>query len=379
MRHLVFSRFLGAIVLCQALAGCETTPPPSPPPAPSVAASPPPTAIDAAPPVEDAVPPEDAGPPAPPPIVAVALAKGENASSALAVDVHNLYWIDEQAGIVTRVSKRGGTQALVNSGSGSGFNGPASLALDEKNIYWTQRTGPADPATAGASTSAVLRQDKDGGAPVTIMQSATDEFRSVVIDGANLYWVSGRAVFRASKTGGPAVTLAGAARRDATSVASDGTNAFFTLHGSADKSFADGAVMRVPVKGGAPVVFAAAQAQADDVQVDDKNVYWTSAERIMKAPKAGGAPAVLATGPAPIADLTSDGTYVYYATGGADGTVARVAAAGGEPEVLATGQPNPAGIATDVAAVFWTCRGTEAKHFHDGMVMRRDKPAAASP
>jgi hypothetical protein len=82
----------------------------------------------------------------------------------------------------------------------------------------------------------------------------------------------------------------------------------------------DGAVMRMPVGGGTPIMLASGQLNPQCVAVDATAIYWTN-----------------------------EGTIA-----GTDGTVMKLPAGGGAPMTLADGQYKPFGIAIDATRVYWT-------------------------
>jgi hypothetical protein len=321
-----------------------------------------PTAEADASPLDAALAQADGGPPPPP---AQVLAKNQHASAAVAVDRSAVYWIDEADGIVTRVAKHGGVTMMIFSGGGAAFAPGTSVAVDGTDIYWTSTVGDGK-----TKTSAVTRQDKNGGKPTVVWSSPGQEAACIVVDDAAMYWVAGGAILRAPKSGGPAAAVA-TGQKDADCVAVDDRNVYVTLPGSEAKQFADGAVAAVAKKGGAVKTLVKGAAHAANVQVDDASLYWVAGDKLMKAPKEGGAAAVLASAGGPIGDVAVDAAHVYFTA--ADGTVARVAKEGGAVEALATAQSQPIGIALDATSVYWTCRGTAGSAYRDGTVSRRDK------
>jgi hypothetical protein len=118
----------------------------------------------------------------------------------------------------------------------------------------------------------------------------------------------------------------------------------------------DGAVLRMPIGGGASTTLATGQSWPAGFAVDDTHVYWAAASRIRKMPLEGGAVTDLVTTQMnPKALAVRDGV-VYFADYG-DGDVTRIMTVpvdGGDPVTLATeDSSSPAAIAVDATRVYW--------------------------
>jgi hypothetical protein len=139
-------------------------------------------------------------------------------------------------------------------------------------------------------------------------------------------------------------------------IAVDATNLYWSTWEMDPAS--PGAVMKMPLAGGNPVVIASGQLGVGNIAVDATDVYWTTYGQgtVMKAPVAGGNPTAIATGQSGPRGIAVDATNVYWANYGS-GQVMKMPLTGGTPVALATGQDHPIGITADATNVYWTNEG----------------------
>jgi len=98
----------------------------------------------------------------------------------------------------------------------------------------------------------------------------------------------------------------------------------------------------VPATGGTPFSLA----------VDAESVYWADGGAVKKVPVAGGSPVVLASAQNQAFGIVVDANHVYWSSYG-DGTINRANLDGSEAAPVATGQRHPYTMAADDLAVYW--------------------------
>jgi hypothetical protein len=137
------------------------------------------------------------------------------------------------------------------------------------------------------------------------------------------------------------------------------TDVYWTDLGNPAANEKDGALMSVPIGGGAVVTLAAGQTGAESVAVGPAGVYWTTSSAVVGAPLAGGTPTTLATTQTQPWSIAVAGTSVYwFDTGGSyfSGTLQSVPVSGGTPTTLATKQGwanSVYGFAVDATSIYW--------------------------
>lgn len=140
------------------------------------------------------------------------------------------------------------------------------------------------------------------------------------------------------------------------SVTVDGSSVYWT------DSNDPGAVMKVPIGGGAPTTLATtsgAHTEPEDLVVDSTYVYWIDAfggGAVERVAIGGGSKTLLATGLQYPESLSLQGGFLYWTDVNA-GTVQKMAAAGGSVTTLASGLSTPWGIGTDSTSVYFTHAG----------------------
>ena len=178
----------------------------------------------------------------------------------------------------------------------------------------------------------------------------------IALDSRDAYWSQQEPanIMKVSKAGGPPTVVF--PRTLAEQLVVDDANVYWTT--------GDGTAIRVgPKTGGVSTVLARTADVPGPLCADASNLYVGSMSRIMKVPKAGGTPVALAdaqlgaqgVGAEGVHAIAVDETNVYWTAG--DWTVNRVGIDGSGRTVLASDQDDAWGIAVDARAVYWTTSG----------------------
>ncbi len=201
------------------------------------------------------------------------------------VDSTDVYWVDWVG--VERVPKDGGMVSTVVAATV--LANQFWMEVDSTNVYWTIGDGNA---------GLLMKQDKSGGAPVTLAVEPSSWIGSVAIDASHAYYAVG-----------PTGTLNGV------------------------RQGPPGSVVSVPLAGGTPhtllttgfdVVIGAMVSDGQDLYYGTL-AYPASpsidpATTLMKTPVGGGAAASLAYEPTGIGSMVLDGANLYWSAPPAAGT-----------------------------------------------------------
>jgi hypothetical protein len=228
----------------------------------------------------------------------------------LALDAGHVYAALD-GGAILRVAKAGGPfENVVTLSSDDQLQ---DLLADATRLYW-------DYANLDRVDVAAL----PSGATSTLATDEGADGAGLTMDATYVYWASGAAIKRAPKTGGPGVTVVTPAGAPV-AIAVDATRAYWLL---------DGAVWAAALDGGATIKLASLPNPffwlGEWLTVDDAGVYVAFSATsfsahdgaVVRIPLAGGAPVVLASGVVRPSAITVDASHVYWTDTGL-GTVSR--------------------------------------------------------
>ena len=306
-----------------------------------------------------------------------AVAVGQNASVMVAVDDQSVFWTNQGSttalpsmgdGAVMRADKDGGAPTPVASNQ----QAARGITVDSTQVYWTS-------LAPMANVSATL---KAGGGPVTPIATLQDYPWEVAVDAQNYYWVDGAndvamqpagTVWKLPRTGGAPIPVA-QAQYDPISLAVG--NGF--LYWAQNAAPPNGALMRAPLDGGAAAPLGSANG-AVSVALGDAGLFWANSQpidggSIESVPINGGAPVPILSNLGNPGWVVVDSAHIYW-TDPAHGTIWRAGLDGNSPLLLAAGQALPIGIAVDDKFVYWAAIGslnvtTMWYDNHDGRIMK---------
>jgi hypothetical protein len=255
---------------------------------------------------------------------------------------------------------------------------PSAITADATTIYvmsWD---------SIDSSNWSVWKVARDGGSAEKIPVGASSGPSPIAVDSTSVYWATWSSVMKVAIRGGAPVTLA-SGQDYPNAIAVDATSVYWT-------NFWAGTVMKVALAGGTPATLASEQVGPTAIAVDATSVYWTTLTTVMKVAIGGGTPETLAEEPNPdgtVLNVTEfreirssgrplpggpnsiavDATSVYW-TNNATLTVKKVALGGSIPVMLASEQPDQCAIAVDAASVYWATNCTVYPQFQNPAISR---------
>lgn len=280
------------------------------------------------------------------------LATGQVRPSAIAVDAHNVYWLDENVlGGVYSVPKTGGPITTLYSGDVSGKR----IAVEASNVYFIQ----------GTKIDAV---PISGGEPRVVTTTA-GTLGALAITTSYVYWfdstspndggIASQGAFRASLSGGPPESIPLPPGSYFAAGGADLVSADDALYGSLFST-----ILRIPHYA-EPATTLLDSSLGRGLTVDDANVYFSMGNTVDVVSKSGGATRHF-IGADNAAGLANDGDHVYLTDSTPDGRVLEIAKADGAVKVLADHQDSPSAIAVDEDAVYFA-------NIDEGSIVRVNK------
>ncbi|MDP8999821.1 MAG: hypothetical protein M3O46_06895 [Myxococcota bacterium] len=289
----------------------------------------------------------------------------------IAVDSANVYWtqiaVNSSSGIVSYKPFAGSMTTLSITSTGDPtIDDPRGIAVDNHNMYWVDvANGAVEALSLNTAKYVLLRpSQRDGG----VLDSPTD----ITSDGTNVYWVTfdGQQIISAPIGGGGPLTIVAPRENHPHAITFDQNNVYWVDYGDAAAATPTGSVKQAPKVGctadaaTCPVLLAQNEDKPWDVAVDDTSVYWTDHANpgsVKKVPIGGGTVVTLASGQGAPYGIAVDADYVYW-TNFDDKNVMRLSkgADGGAPFALATAQNTPSALVVDSKNVYWADPGAQA-------------------
>jgi hypothetical protein len=245
----------------------------------------------------------------------VVVADGLNDPYYIVADDQGVFWGDWRwdGGVVMGAPLDGGPAVIIAPAESL----PLALALDPVRVCWVgQPVGLYD-------VNIVACAPREGGPVAVVAQNVNG---GLAIDSNAIYWTAGAFVMNAPLDGGPATTATG---QSPNFLAVDATHVYWTDLGP---DAGAGALLSVPVDGGAVETLAASLGSPQRLAVDGEELFWidfgadpggaAGQGSILRIGIDGGTPIVVAGGLAAPLTMAIDSADLYwndYAAGGATG------------------------------------------------------------
>jgi hypothetical protein len=300
------------------------------------------------------------------------LAAGLAGPTFIEVDDTSVYWANTAgltagAGSIVKMPKGGGAVAVI----AEGLSSPRVIAFDADHVYWANQGSP--PMFTDGT---LMRAPKGGGAPETIASGQNVPYGVAVI-GSSVYWTTQTDVMRKviGDPGAPAPAATGQARP--LDIIAVGQTLYWTNIGTGFgvNPQKDGSIMAM-VEGGSPVTLVSGVLAPLAITADAAGgfLYWCSEGAIMRLPIAGGAAEVVLDKLDPWPwRIAVDGASVFWVTASGPGSpLMSVSLSTKEAAVVAPNQVFLWDVAVDATRVYWTQNG-DGETAKTGAVLRIDK------
>lgn len=223
---------------------------------------------------------------------------------------------------------------------------PRGIAADAKAVYWVTNDA------AGKVMKRPLGNDA-GQTSIALVSGQVNPLDLAVND-THVYWVTtgaslGQGAVLRVPLGGGAVTELASAQSPSAMVL-NATHVFWA------NTAGDGSIMSMPLDGAPPTVLTSGQPTPTDLAVDASNVYFLSGRNVFKVSLSGGPASVIATGQSAGWSIAVDQDTVYWAEGDfaqANGLVSKVSVNGGTVTILAQAQRFPGALVVDATSLYW--------------------------